>query len=201
MTWIQRIILPYVYPTKFSEATPNNKLPRHRTGWKQREPMQNKQAACTSGGIICTLHCTATAQTQTKFWAPPAWPQDASACRWINIREIHVLLLSDSIFFYLPRLVQGSLSLSPVFQTVCMREHGRTEELGEPGVHTCICMWGGFTCMVMISIGNWASSFTPKQWCKKELVLLRCLSLVHMITLILILVWYARVHSFFNIKK
>ena len=56
-----------------------------------------------------------------------------------------------------------SLSLSPVFQTVCMREHGRTEELGEPGVHACICMWGGFTCMVMISIGNWASSFTPKQ--------------------------------------
>jgi hypothetical protein len=55
--------------------------------------------------------------------------------------------------------------------------------------------------MVMISIGNCASSFTPKQLCKKELVLLRCLSLVHMITLILILVWYARVHSFFNIKK
>ena len=22
MTWVQRIILPYVYPTKFSEATP-----------------------------------------------------------------------------------------------------------------------------------------------------------------------------------
>lgn len=118
MTWIQRIILPYVYPTKFSEATPNNKLPRHRTGWKQREPMQNKQAACTSGGIICTLHCTATAQTQTKFWAPPAWPQDASACRWINIREIHVLLLSDSIFLSSSSSSRISLSLSCVSNCV-----------------------------------------------------------------------------------
>jgi hypothetical protein len=55
MTWIQRIILPYVYPTKFSEATPKQTA---GAGQDENNGSQCKTNRLRAHQVVSSAHCT-----------------------------------------------------------------------------------------------------------------------------------------------